>query len=154
MFFNSDSIVYLILLLMLALATNTSFQYYNYNNIFYKMYNAKQSSYGLKVQHLTTPIDIYTLICNYVNLDDEHNKVLEYKSLTDLQDKRLNDLDKYKDPYNYIIIVQNNLTDGKDVTDTFKNKDYDTIYTDYNPEKMQIYKLRFVKTFYILVRIY
>ena len=74
------------------------------------MYNAKQSAYGIKVQHLTTPVDIYTLMSDYVNLDKQHNKVIEYKSLTDLKNKRLSDLNKYNDPYNYLIIIQNNLT--------------------------------------------
>jgi len=152
--FSTDYLMYIMLFLILAIATNTTYKYYNYNNVFYKMYNAKQSSYWLKVEHLTTPTDIFSLISNYMNIDTKHNKVIEYTSLQKLRDKRLNNLNKYKDPYNYIIIIQNNLTDGKEVTDTFKNKDNNTIYSTYNPETMQVYRLKFVKTFYILVRIY
>jgi len=101
--FSLNYIITIIMFLMITIAMNTSYKYYNYNNIFYKLYNAKQSSYWLKVQYLTTPIDIYTLLSNYINEDTQHNRVIEYTSLTNLKDKWLNNLNKYKEPK---IIIQ------------------------------------------------
>ena len=152
--FNLDYLVYAVIALVLTMSSAFVYKYYNYNNIYYKLYNAKQKAIDLEVTHLTTAKDIYTLLMDYANADTDHNRIIEYSSLSNLRSKRLNDLNKYKDPYNYIIIIQNNLTDWNDVTDTFKNRDIDTIYSTYDPHKMQIYGLKFVNTFYSLTRIY
>ena len=152
--FNTDAVIYMVVALILSMSTAFALKYYQYNDVYYKLYDAQQEAIKLEVTHLTTAKDLFTILIDYANVDKDHNRFIEYTSLNNLKNKRLLNLDKYKDPYNYIILIQNNLTDWKDVTDTFQNADIDTIYKTYDPNKLQVFSLKFVKTFYVLTRIY
>ena len=151
--YSLNTLVWGTILTIWLVSSITVYDLYLENHTYTKLTQLQEINKGVQINYLTHLKDIYSFLSNMAN-DDFWFKIVTYKSLTDLKNLWLYNLNKYKQGEKFIIIINPSLDNWKDVTNTFKNKDWNTIYSKYPADDIQVYSLWFYKTFYNLTRVY